>query len=336
MTHHNRQIVVAALRSVVGYSVPKHLYHETTIDDLKAIRSEGLVPRVGDIVQTLDSYDEETNLDATFLSDEENEIGGYVIWKVANKLGYQDWSKVTWGDIEEHGLLAIVDIDKHDGDEPVYKYVDDGKIINLDGEEVDYIETLGEDLYASDCCSSPIEQGNWFSYVGIAPDRYVTGKELVDYIKKVSTNAHVKNLMAKTEAALKSVVASKDAAKVANYLKGYWYHGTQTGHITKFDLNYESSTRGSDAGEAVWFSTSEQDAIEYAHKDSDAGWGSTTDPNVVKAKLKVTNPFVTDGFPDKQGLISQGYDSIINLFGNTAHIAVFDPNDIQILSQTAK
>jgi len=177
--------------------VPKHLYHETIIDDLAAIKQEGLVPKKGDIIQTMPSLEDDYGdpiPDITFLSDDKTEVGGYLVWKIANKLGYGDeWVKVTWNDIEKYGLLVIVNMGSYK--HALYKYVDEGEIYDSQGYKTNTIEIgNGKTMHSQDCCPPSIEQDDWFSYEPVLADRFVTGKKLVAFLKKVSTQSWIKQL----------------------------------------------------------------------------------------------------------------------------------------------
>ncbi len=185
-----KSLLIAALKQVIAFSKPKYLYHETLLENMASIKKDGLTPRVGSIVKESYTFEDVPEAGgAVFFSEDEKDLGYYIAWQIANKLGKKDPKEITWEEIKEHGLLTVIDTSQHfQSLYPIYQKVkgDDDEVIDIDGNFVEYVEDENEkEVHMYDIPYS-IEPGNWFSLAGASPDKYIHGDELVRYLKRVS------------------------------------------------------------------------------------------------------------------------------------------------------
>jgi len=167
---------------------PRFLFHQTTKDIGKKIKTEGVSP---ESVTGFSKFSDEGYSPKAFFSDEPNDVGGFTIMAVANKLG-KATDEVTEADIKKHGFLSVTDVED-DTFSQFYKKVDEDTFLTHEGYEISFQE-LADELDATIPELANIEPGDVVGSLGASGKHFLEGQKLVDYIKANSDNALVEDI----------------------------------------------------------------------------------------------------------------------------------------------
>lgn len=163
---------------------PRYLYHETTSDALSKIREgNSILPVTGE--QSIRNADGRKLHDMAFFSDDSDNVGGWTMRKIANKLN-KPFEEITDEDIKNHGGIAFWDL--KDGDSTtVFKNESNQRT----GEEL--YRKLGEkyqmDLneLADEIDAKPsrviTDPNDLFTVDSVEPTATIDGNELLDFLQ---------------------------------------------------------------------------------------------------------------------------------------------------------
>jgi hypothetical protein len=143
------------------------LYHGTHISNLESIRNNGLVPSIGKIVKSTDSY--QYYMDDEYFP-EEYRVEGVLFFSPSPDV----WSYSSFGSkdkiLEDSLLISVLN-------NPSIFYKKNMRVFDYNGEQVDGIDYYGTYI-PEDMLPPFIEEGDYFTFEDQVPQKIYYGKEL--------------------------------------------------------------------------------------------------------------------------------------------------------------